>query len=110
MKEELNTLESVESVISDHTMVMLYFYNNNCPPCLSLRPKISSLIKDKFPKIELYFSDSEKYPAIPAHYQVFSNPTIILFIEGKEHFRHSKYISEFQLSEKIERVYEMLFE
>jgi len=110
MIKELNILKDVEEEISSHMGVMLYFYNDHCAPCISLRPKVIKMMDEKFPKLELVFINSEKSPEIPAHYGVFSNPTIILFMDGRQYFRNSKYISEHQLSEQTERLYKMAFE
>lgn len=110
MYKELYTLQKVKDEIMQHTGVMLYFYNDHCAPCISLRPKVIKMVDEKFPKLELVFVNSERYPEIPAHYGVFSNPAIILFMDGREYFRNSKYVSEHQLSEQTERLYDMAFE
>lgn len=107
---ELSTLEEVENLLGKKQAVLLYFYNDNCAPCLSLRPKVSELLHNDFPKMDLVFVNSGVHPEIPASYNVFSNPTLILFFEGNEYRRESKYISIPQLSETIDRPYRMLFE
>lgn len=106
-REELNI---VQKDIDQQQAAMLYFYSDRCAPCISLRPKVIAMIKEEFPKIELLFVNAEKHPEIPAHYGVFANPTIILFIDGREYFRYSKYISENQLSSQIGRLYSLAFD
>jgi len=110
MKNELQTPEQVEAHVKEGMATMLYFYNDHCAPCLSLRPKVIQLVEEKFPKINLAFVNAEKYPELPARYQVFSNPTLILFFDGREYRRESKYISIPQLAAEIERPYRMIFE
>lgn len=110
IQNELSTLEEVKVLISNNQAVLLYFYNDNCAPCLSLRPKVSELLRADFPKMELAFVNSGMHPDIPASYNVFSNPTLILFFEGNEFRRVSKYISIPQLQEAIERPYRMIFD
>lgn len=107
---EINNKEYVNNLIDNEVAVIVYFYNNNCAPCISLRPKVEKLVTDSFPQIKLVFVNSEMYPDIPATYSVFSNPTLIIFLEGREYRRESKYISIPQLSEAIERPYKMIFE
>ncbi len=110
MYKELYTLQEVKDEVKKHMGVMLYFYNDHCPPCISLRPKVIKMVEEKFPELKLVFINSEKSPEVPAHYSVFSNPTIILFMDGREYFRNSKYISEHQLAEQTDRLYNMAFE
>jgi thioredoxin-like negative regulator of GroEL len=109
MKEHFSLTEQ-QNILAEKQGVMLYFYNDRCAPCISLRPKVIKLIESQFPKIELVFVNSEENTLVSAHYNVFSNPTIILFIEGREYFRHSKYISEHQLAGQIGRLYKLALE
>ena len=108
--KEIHSLTELQNILATQQGVMLYFYSDRCAPCVSLRPKVIQLIENEFPKIELVFINSEKYPDIPAHFSVFSNPSIILFIDQREYFRNSKYISADQLAEQTRRLYEMAFE
>ncbi len=109
MYTELTTNQEVTHEITANDAAILYFYNDHCAPCISLRPKVKELVDNQFPKIKLFFVNSEKYPDIPAGFQVFSNPTLLLFFDGREYRRESKYISIPQLAEEISRPYEMLF-
>jgi len=110
MKNELETMEQMDEIIHNETALILYFYNDHCAPCISLRPKVIQMVEEDFPEMRLAFVNSEKYPALPAKFNVFSNPTIILFFEGKEFRRESKYISIPQLTEEIARPYSLIFE
>lgn len=106
----LESLIEVETLVEKESAVLLYFYNDDCPPCISLRPKVESLINDEFPKMNLAWINAKQHPEIPANYQVFANPTIVVFFEGKEFKRFSKYISIDELYQSIKRVYDLLFE
>ncbi len=67
------------------------------------------LVQKDFPEMALEFINSADYPNITAHYSVFSNPTILVFFEGKEYVRKSKYVSIPELQTAIERIYTMMF-
>lgn len=110
MQNELTLMEQMEAHISNEMASILYFYNDHCAPCISLRPKVIKLVEEEFPEIKLAFVNSEKFPELPARFSVFSNPTIILFFDGKEYRRESKYISIPQLSAEIERPYQLIFD
>ncbi len=103
-------LHEVSLMIAREQAVLLYFYSDVCAPCISLRPKVEELIKTHYPKLQIIWIDSPAHPAIAAHFGVFSNPTMLLFFEGREHRRLSKYISLPQLEEAIRRPYEIIFE
>ena len=108
---DLNTcsLKEFQQLIENEQALLIYFYNDNCAPCLSLRPKVLELVKEKFPKLKMVLSNSHTQPEVSAHYSAFNNPTLILFFEGNEYKRESKYISIPQLEQTIERPYNMLF-
>ncbi|MCB2219817.1 MAG: thioredoxin family protein [Bacteroidetes bacterium] len=107
--ESIQTKEQVQQVIHDEIGVLLYFYNDDCAPCISLRPKVESLLANRFPKMKLIWVNSKTTPDIPASHHVFANPTILIFFDGKEFKRFSKYVSVDELEEAIERYYALIF-
>jgi thiol-disulfide isomerase/thioredoxin len=109
MENEISSLEELQSIIAEKPAVLAYFYNDNCAPCLSLRPKIIEMVDDHFPKMELHFVNSDKRE-IPANYAVYDNPTLLIFFDRKEYIRVSKYVSTAQLSEQVQRYYNMVFD
>lgn len=107
---EPQTIEEVENIIEKKPAVLLYFYSDNCAPCMSLRPKVVELLCNQFPEIKLVFIDSAAHPELPAKYGAFAMPTLITFFEGREHSRKSKYMAIPELADAITRPYKMLFE
>ncbi len=107
---ELESLEAVEKLIQKFPSALLYFYSNSCAPCLSLRPKVVELVCDQFPKVRIGFVNAEAHPEIAATFNAFSFPTLILFFEGREHYRGSKYVAIPQLADTIRKPYVLLFE
>lgn len=109
-QNELKNIEQADGFITENPATLLYFYSDKCAPCISLRPKVVELVNDRFPKVKIAFIDSQAHPDIPAKFGAFSMPTLILFFEGKEYKRKSKYMSIPELAEAISRPYKMLFE
>lgn len=101
--------EELEIKIKESQGVLVYFKNDFCGPCVALRPKVSDLIESKFPKMEMEIVDSFTNPSLAGQYNVFGNPTLLVFFEGREYIRKSKYISMPELQGEIERLYEMVF-
>lgn len=110
MDNELNTLSQIQDAIANDGGLIAYFYSDNCAPCISLRPKVKELLAKEYPKMNLYFINSEKFPKISAEFGIFSNPTLLVYFDRKEYLRKSKYISISELSQGIERLYNMMFE
>lgn len=106
---ELTSIGQAEEILKKETAALIYFYSDSCAPCVSLRPKVTELVNSTFPKMKLVFVNSAIYPMLAAHFNVFSNPTLLIFFEGKEYNRLSKYVSISQLEEVIERPYSMVF-
>jgi thioredoxin-like negative regulator of GroEL len=107
--DEIIKLIDLQNHLKNELGVIAYFYNDDCPPCISLRPKVEKLVYENFPKMKLLWINAKKTPEIPAAYSVFANPTIILFFDGKETRRFSKYVSVDELEESIERYYQLIF-
>lgn len=64
---------------------------------------------DKFPGIELLSVDASTNLSLTSEAGVYSAPSILVYFEGREYIRESKYISLEQLEEKISRYYDMIF-
>ena len=107
---KMNDLAVIKNEIEKENALLVYFYNDDCAPCLSLRPKVEKLMINFFPKMKLTYVNSKSHPEIPAGFGVYANPAILLFFEGKECMRYSKFVSITELEETIKRYYYMLFE
>jgi len=105
-----HTAESLEQLTASQPAALIYFFSNNCAPCVSLRPKVSELLNENFPEMRLLLVNAEDHRDVAARYGAFSFPTLIIYFDGREYFRASKYISMSQLAEKIGKPYQMLFE
>jgi len=106
--EQVKHLSDLSSIIKTAQALLVYFYNDDCPPCISLRPKIENMINSSFKKMKLVWVNSKTYPDIPASFNVFANPVILIFFEGKEFRRFSKYVSVLEIEQSIERYYRLI--
>lgn len=108
MTHTVSTLGELETLIQNEIGVLVYFSTPTCNVCHALKPKIASEFETHFPKIIQVFIDSSITPEIPAHFQIFSVPTILIFLDGKEFARESRNVSVGQLVDKIKRPYDMM--
>lgn len=105
MDKNFDTPEKLHDFLQETDAVLVYFYSDNCTPCIQLRPKVSELIENDFPEMKLLLINAEEYRDIAATYMAFSYPVLILFFEGKEFSRFSKHVSIAELKSTIGRVY-----
>ena len=103
------TVEQLREKVKNTPGLVLYFKNDRCAPCMALRPKIEELVLSQFPKMEFEIVDTVQQPLLSSEFNVFANPTILVFFEGKEYIRKSKYIGTSELEEEIVRFYRMVF-
>jgi thioredoxin-like negative regulator of GroEL len=110
MNENITSLETLQELISKEIGVLVYFSTPTCNVCHALKPKIIKEFETNFPKIEQVFIDSTISPEIPAHFNIFSVPTILVFLDGKEFARESRNVSVPVLVSNIDRVYKILLD
>jgi thioredoxin-like negative regulator of GroEL len=101
-------LEELQNTIGTEVGVLLYFSGENCNVCHALRPKFKELFDAEFPALKQIYLDAHENAEISAHFQVFSVPTMILFMDGREFAREGRSVSLHQLREKVQRPYEMM--
>lgn len=101
---------NISKIISDNKAVAIYFKGENCAPCMALQPKIKDLFEKNFPKIKLLFINPTIDLSEYAQFNIFSFPTLIVFMDRREVVRKSIYLSLPQLKGEIEKYYSLLFE
>ena len=99
-----------QELINREDAFLVYFSHEQCNVCKVLKPKISELLGVDFPKIKMYYSDTEKLPEVAGQNSVFTVPTILVYFGGREYIRESRNISVPALAQKISRPYGMMFE
>ncbi|WP_456323157.1 thioredoxin family protein [Hydrogenimonas sp.] len=101
-------IEDIKKEIKEKPGVLLYFWGEHCNVCHALKPKLLEAFEKNFPKIEFLTINIGDHAEIAAHFGVFSIPTAIIFLDGKEFARVSRNVSVPLLIERIRRPYEIL--
>jgi len=104
------TLEQLQQTIREEIGVLLYFSGENCNVCHALRPKFKELFDKEFPLIKQIYLDAHENAEISAHYRVFSVPTMIVFLDGREFIREGRAVSMHKMTEQLSRPYSMMTE
>ena len=102
-------IENMEKIIQENDALMFYFSGKNCGVCTALKPKIQSSFELHFPKIKQVFISASDYPAIAAHFSIFTIPSVLVYFDKKETKRESRHISVTQLIQSTKRPYELFF-
>lgn len=98
-------LEEIYEYLKSHKFVLTYFSTDNCNVCKVLKPKVKDLIENEFPKVIFLYVNINESKELAAQLSIFAVPTIILFIDGKEHIRKSRFINLEELKSEIDRIY-----
>ncbi|MCH9740497.1 MAG: thioredoxin family protein, partial [Epsilonproteobacteria bacterium] len=88
--------------------VLLYFSGENCNVCHALRPKFKELFDESFPEVKQLYLDAHENAQIAAHFQLFSVPTMLVFLDGREFVREGRTVSMHQLRQQLQRPYDLM--
>ncbi|MGX7245464.1 thioredoxin family protein [Enterococcus quebecensis] len=102
--EKLQTIQEVTTFVRENHLVFLYVSQEDCSVCHVLQPKLTELLK-KYPEIELREVEAHKVKEISAEYLIFSAPTMLFFVDGKEYIREGKFVQFKKLDAQIEHIY-----
>ncbi|MBO1581179.1 thioredoxin family protein [Bacillus sp. XF8] len=96
-------IEELVAYIEEQRLLLLFIKTENCGVCDVMLEKVNHLLK-QYHAVENIVISLQDMKEISAKYLVFTAPTILLFHEGKEILRESRFIS----LEKIERSLQLL--
>ncbi|EOL50062.1 thioredoxin family protein [Enterococcus caccae] len=102
--KKLQTIQEVLTFINETHLAFLYVSQEDCSVCHALKPKLIELLK-KYPKIDLREVEADKVKEISAEYLIFSAPTLLFFVDGKEYLREGKFVQFKKLANSIEKIY-----
>lgn len=98
----INTNLELDELVSGSEPVVVYFSSEPCSVCHSVLPKLISLIDNyavSFVKIK-----ADTQPEICGQLLVFTVPTILVFYDGKEILRESRFIDFNNIEKMLSRL------
>ena len=98
------------SFIQTNPMCAVYYSAPDCNVCKVLKPKLFAMLSAEFPKIAIAEVDCEATPELSSQQSVFTIPTMIVYIEGKEHLRKARSFSPSLVADELRRPYSLLME
>jgi thioredoxin 1 len=79
----------VREVLESKVPVLLDFGATWCGPCRALEPVLEKLATQLGDRVKVLAIDADDSAAIAAKYRVRAVPTVIAFVGGQEHKRHT---------------------
>lgn len=107
--KKINSLIEIEEIIKEGEPVILYFSSKNCSVCGVLKPKVEMELSKEFSKINFFEISCDENVEITSHFGVFSAPTILFYLDGKEFLREGRNISVSSFINSIKRPYKMFY-
>lgn len=103
--KHLKNIQDIEQTISDNRLCLFYIKAPDCGVCNVMLDKVGQ-VADKFPSVCSFYTDIIEEPLIASRFLVYSGPTVLLLMEGKEVYRASRFINLEELEHNINRFLE----
>lgn len=106
--ENLTSNGVIESFINENDITLIYFSTIDCSVCHALLPKVKNMLL-KYPNIKSGRVEMTEVLEATGKYSVYTIPTILVFIHGKETIRKSRHLSLGEVEDNIKRYYDMIY-
>ncbi|WP_324824269.1 thioredoxin family protein [Sinanaerobacter sp. ZZT-01] len=93
--------KEVKEAVSECVILLIFAKSENCTVCEAVLPKVKQLVNEE--KIHNVMIGIEDVPEFAGQFSVFTAPTILLFVSGKEVYRQSRFIKWDELNKEIKK-------
>ena len=100
--KHLTSIQDIEQTIAESLLCLFYIKAPDCGVCNVMLDKVARLA-DQYPSQTSFYTDITEEPLIAGHFLVYSGPTVLLLIDGKEVYRGSQFIDLEELEYNINR-------
>ncbi len=105
--EQYTDLAEVKKAIEANSLCLLFIKTANCGVCDAVFEKTNELLEN-FPMVKGILLSLENTPQASAEYLVFTAPTLLLFAEGREVMRASRFVMFENLEYELKRWSEII--
>jgi thioredoxin-like negative regulator of GroEL len=103
----LTNIKDIEQAIADNHLCLFYIKAPDCGVCNIMLDKVERLA-DSITAVYSFYTDITEEPLIAGQFLVYSGPTVLLLMDGKEVYRASQFIDLEKLQFNINRYIELL--
>ena len=100
--EHLTNIQDIEQTLTDNRLCLFYIKAPDCGVCNVMLDKVKHL-SDCYPSLCSFYTDICEEPLIAGRFLVYSGPTVLLLMDGKEIYRASQFINLEELEQMIVR-------
>jgi thiol-disulfide isomerase/thioredoxin len=104
----MQTIQKIQNIIKENPAVMLYFSAPTCNVCHALKPKLLEAMHENFNEMQIIAVDTSIEQEVAAYFHVFTIPTLLVFLDGKEFLRKSRHMSVDEVVKEISRPYNIM--
>jgi thioredoxin-like negative regulator of GroEL len=102
----LTNINDIEQYISNHRLCLFYIKAPDCGVCNVMLGKVVEMAENH-PKLEAFYTDITEEPLVAGRFLVYSGPTVLLLLDGREVCRASGFIDIVELERKINQLEEV---
>ena len=104
--KHLTNINDIDLAVSNHRLCLFYIKAPDCGVCNAMLDKIGRMAGNHN-RLEAFYTDINEVPLIAGRFQVYSGPTVLLMLDGKELYRTSGFIDIYELERKINQLKEL---
>ena len=104
--EHLTNIQDIEQTVKDNRLCLFYIKAPDCGVCNVMLDKVERLA-DSYTSLCSFYTDIREEPLIAGRFLVYSGPTVLLLMEGKEIYRASQFINLEELKQTINKSLEL---
>ena len=98
--KHLTNIQNIEQTLKDNRLCLFYIKAPDCGVCNVMLDKVERLA-DSYTSLCSFYTDIREEPLIAGRFLVYSGPTVLLLMEGKEIYRASQFINLEELKQTI---------
>ncbi len=103
--KHLTDINDIKQTLADHRLCLFYIKAPDCGVCNVMLDKMECLT-DSHTSLYSFYTDITEEPLIAGHFLVYSGPTVLLMLDGKEVYRGSGFINLKDLNHVIHQYVE----
>ncbi len=101
--KHLTDISDIERTIVENRLCLFYIKAPDCGVCNVMLNKVER-VADNHPQLVSFYTDITEEPLIAGRFLVFSGPTVLLLLDGKEVYRGSQFIDLEELERRIHQL------